>query len=145
MQLAVYLFNNLHCRYETPWDNKYRPLPHWMTSSPENNDVEMALKAELAADALLRPHYDTSGSSLACSARSGVTSATTLGGAMINIPPVVNCHSGSVILNDQQHIYHQHNGAMLPPPICPPPLPHSQPFSPNTSLTRHDDSGLESI
>uniref|UniRef100_A0A915CV40 C2 domain-containing protein n=1 Tax=Ditylenchus dipsaci TaxID=166011 RepID=A0A915CV40_9BILA len=111
-------------RYETPWDKKYRPLPHWMTSSPEqhNDAVLRAAAGDIGTpgDALIHAHYDTGYS-------------TGEPGTVLSHPAVCNPHN--------MHIYHQ--ASQLPAP--PPPSNCIHPFSPNTSITRHDDSGLESI
>ncbi|KAI1731713.1 hypothetical protein Ddc_00547 [Ditylenchus destructor] len=137
-------------RYDTPWDRKYHPLPHlignnmaqqWMVNcSPEDEPKSSAM--DTTVDTSLRT-YDTSGSSIVsnppCNAK--------IGGAVVTIPPVVN-HRIPHHNNNNGWINHR-EALVLPasgeyatalPPVGP---PCQQPFSPH--MSRHDDSGLESV
>lgn len=114
----------------------------WMANcSPEDEPKSSAM--DTTVDTSLRT-YDTSGSSIAsnppCNAK--------IGGAVVTIPPVVN-HRIPHHNNNNGWISHR-EALVLPasgeyatalPPVGPPPC--QQPFSPH--MSRHDDSGLESV
>uniref|UniRef100_A0A7E4ZSK5 CUB domain-containing protein n=1 Tax=Panagrellus redivivus TaxID=6233 RepID=A0A7E4ZSK5_PANRE len=111
-------------RYETPWDRKYRPIqPYWNTSSASHKS-ELTVTSPVESSSALGSMSDRTGP---CHSGSSIAGVNHYG-------------SGSMLVNGMTHGVINADGTVRLPMN----MNSTSPMSAH-SISRHDDSGLESV